>query len=139
MMLPLLWSFFSQGTSSEELDTSAKILLHKALMLLRDLSHSLTSAICSSIMSFYVHLFLIGFLVSRCVIFFTSGNCNLHSYQLEEQKILLHKSDSDEDVGKKELLHLSWAVVFEAQCSGTYIISGLGSIIIARVVIPNHR
>jgi len=106
MALLLLWSFFSQGSSSEELHTSAKILLHEALMLLRDLSHSLTSAICSSILSFSVHLFLIGFLVSCCAIFFTSGNCNLHSYQLEEQKILLHKSDSDKVVEKKELLHL---------------------------------
>jgi hypothetical protein len=106
MMLPLLWSFLSQGSSSEELHTSAKILLHEALMLLRDLSHSLTSAICLSILSFSVHLFLIGFLVSCCAIFFTSGNCNLHSYQLEEQKILLHKSDGDEVVEKKELLHL---------------------------------
>jgi hypothetical protein len=90
-------------------------------------------------LSFSVHLFLVGFLVSCCAIFFTSGNCNLHSYQLEEQKILLHKSDSDKVVEKKELVHLWWALVFEAQCSGTYIISGLWSIIIATVVIPNHR
>jgi hypothetical protein len=81
MMLPLLWSFFSQGSSSEELHTSAKILLHEALMLLRGLSHSLTSAICSSILSFSVHLFLIGFLVSCCAIFFTSGNCTHINYK----------------------------------------------------------
>ncbi len=104
MMLPLLWSFFSQGSSSEELHTSAKILLYEALMLLRDLSHSFNFShllkhfelLCPSFSYWVSGLLLFHFLHLR----------QLHSYQFEEQNILLHKSDSDEVVEKKELLHL---------------------------------